>query len=329
MGSNRVAGLGDVDCELRYAGADEFPAIAELDGASFGFHYSADALDDARLDIDPARVLVAVVGEQIVGISAERPFSMTMPGGAEVATTGLTWVSVEVTARRRGILRSMVERQVRAAAVAGDAAVILTASEGGIYGRYGFGIATRARRSVVTRRRARLATAVDASSDYVPVTPQAHAALWQTLLAMDLVGSIDSYRVPLDDPLPLLLEDPRGVDTRHLGDSLWVRAADVERLLGTRTYAVDIDCVIEVRDGLLGDGRFVLCGGPEGATCTRTDRAPDLSLPVADLGAVALGGVRLAQVQRAGRVATDDPGRLRRLDRALLADREPAAGTTF
>jgi predicted acetyltransferase len=55
--------------------------------------------------------------------------------------------------------------------------------------------------------------------------------------ALDGSGrSIESYRIPLDDPLPLLLADPRGVETTHLGDSLWLRPVDVERLLGGRAY---------------------------------------------------------------------------------------------
>jgi predicted acetyltransferase len=336
---------------------------------------------------------------------------MTLPGGADIPTTGLSWVSVEVTHRRRGITRAMIERQLRSAAEGGDAAVILSASEGGIYSRYGFGVATQVRNSRVQRRRARLAAPVDTSAvrrlsteqardvlpalyerwrrvtpggvtrderrwqlllldrewqrdgrsglfhlvhpdgylsyrvrhiwnngdpqhecfivDYAPVTCAAHAALWQTLLSMDLIGTIESYRVPLDDPLPLLLRDPRGMDTRHLGDNLWLRPTDVTALLGRRVLGVDVECVLEVRDPLLGDGRYLLVGGPGGSTCHRTARSPDVVLAVADLGAVCLGGLRLARLARAGRTTWQDDALLRRLDLALLADREPVAGTSF
>ncbi len=381
----RPADSPSMSYEIRYARADEFAAVAELDGASFGFHYAADELADAALDIDPARVVVALDGGRIVALSAEVPFAMTVPGGADVGTTGLTWVSVEITHRRRGILRALVEHQVRAAAAAGVAAVILSASQGGIYGRYGFGVATQVRRSVVQRRRAEIAAPVGSAAvrrltteqarsvlpsiherwrrqtpgglhrsddrwtfllldreyqrdgrsglfhlvhpdgylsyrikadwgtgdpqheclivDYAPVTAEAHAALWQTLLAMDLVGSFVSFRVPLDDPLPLLLADPRGVDTTHLGDSLWLRPVDVEQLLGRRTYAVDVDVVIDVRDPLLGDGRYRLRGGPDGASCERTEARADATMSVADLGSLCLGGMRLERLVRAGRVA--------------------------
>jgi hypothetical protein len=56
---------------------------------------------------------------------------------------------------------------------------------------------------------------------------------------------------------------------------------------------------------------------------------PHLELAVADVGAVSLGGVRLGRLAQAGRIDIDDPELLRRLDRALLADREPAIGTPF
>ena len=55
------------------------------------------------------------------------------------------------------------------------------------------------------------------------------------LLGMDLVGTIESYRVPLDDPLELLLDRPRGTGTTHLGDDLWVRPLDPAALLAART----------------------------------------------------------------------------------------------
>ena len=45
--------------EIRRGTAADFPAIAELDGASFGFHYTEQGLADARLDMDPEHTVVA------------------------------------------------------------------------------------------------------------------------------------------------------------------------------------------------------------------------------------------------------------------------------
>ena len=84
-----------------------------------------------------------------------------------------------------------------------------------------------------------------------------------------------------------------------------------------------------MRDDLFGDGGYLLSGGPDGATSERTERAPDISLGVAALGSVYLGGVRLETLGRAGTAVADDADALTRLDRALLADRAPVHGTGF
>lgn len=165
--------------------------------------------------------------------------------------------------------------------------------------------------------------------DYAPATDEAHAALWQALLTLDLVGEITSDRVPLDDPLPLLLRNPRAVGTAHLGDGMWLRPVDVPQLLGQRSHGIDIEVVLEVRDDLLGTGRYLLRGGADGAECTHTDRPAEVTLDVADLGAVSLGGTRVCRLARTGRVATDDFALVRRLDRAFVADRDPIAGSHF
>jgi Sterol carrier protein domain len=66
-----------------------------------------------------------------------------------------------------------------------------------------------------------------------------------------------------------------------------------------------------------------------GRRAPATNQSPDFSLGVADLGAISLGGVRLLRIARAGRVCGDDLALLRRLDHALIADREHAHGTAF
>lgn len=78
---------------------------------------------------------------------------MSTPGG-RVPMWAISAVTVAPTHRRRGIARSMLERELRDAADAGVAVAGLTASEATIYGRYGFGIATTAVRFTVDTRRA-------------------------------------------------------------------------------------------------------------------------------------------------------------------------------
>ncbi|MGP3978439.1 GNAT family N-acetyltransferase [Streptomyces sp. 8N114] len=71
-------------------------------------------------------------------------FRMTVPGGAVVPTAGVTMVSVAPTHRRRGLLRSMMRRQLDDVRAAGtEPLAVLTASEPVIYGRFGYGLASR------------------------------------------------------------------------------------------------------------------------------------------------------------------------------------------
>jgi predicted acetyltransferase len=54
----------------------------------------------------------------------------------------VSWIAVLPSHRRRGVLRGMMAALDDEAAAHGEAVSILTASEGGIYGRFGYGVAT-------------------------------------------------------------------------------------------------------------------------------------------------------------------------------------------
>ena len=139
---------------LRQATAADLPAIAVVDGRSFGEHYSDAQLEDIGVLFDPDRFLLAEDRGEIVGVTGSFPFDVTLPGGAPLPAEGVTWVSVAVTHRRRGILRALLDAQHRGFAADGVAVSLLTASEGAIYGRFGYGIATEHREVEITRRRA-------------------------------------------------------------------------------------------------------------------------------------------------------------------------------
>jgi predicted acetyltransferase len=141
------------------------------------------------------------------------------------------------------------------------------------------------------------------------LTPAAHAALWQFVLSVDLVRTVQAPMASTDDPLRHLLSDGRALHSNPV-DALWVRLVDVDRALAARRYPAPIDLVLEVRDDFCpwNTGRWRLTGHPAGGHCARTDRDPDLVLGIEELGAAYLGGVSLAALQSAGRVAEVSPG---------------------
>jgi predicted acetyltransferase len=85
------------------------------------------------------RLTAATDGDGVVGTFRSWDLDLTVPGGGSVRADAVSSVSVQPTHRRRGILTSMMTADLGAAAERGVPVAVLIASEGGIYGRYGFG----------------------------------------------------------------------------------------------------------------------------------------------------------------------------------------------
>jgi len=162
--------------------------------------------------------------------------------------------------------------------------------------------------------------------ELVAASPAVRAALWRFLLDVDLVGTVRSVNLPVDDALRWLLADPRALRTKAVRDMLWVRLVDVPAALKYRRYAVAARVVLDIE----GAGRYLLDGSPHGAECRPcADQGPDLSLNLADLSAVYLGGVRLSTLARAGRVVEHTRGTLARANTMFGADPPPHCLTDF
>ncbi len=122
-------------------------------------------------------------------------------------------------------------------------------------------------------------------SELASITPEAHAALWQTLLTVDLVGEIRSSSIALDDPLPFLLDNQRALRTIELNDGIWANVRDPAICFGTRSYRCSDRLVIE------SDGkRWAIEGGPDGASCRVVRTRPDLVTTHAWFSALLYGG---------------------------------------
>lgn len=139
---------------LSRATAGDVPAMVLADGRAFGFHFEEQDVEDLRPVLDPDRFVLARSGGDLVGVAGSYPLHVTPPGGHPIPAEGVTWVSVAVTHRRRGILRAMLDELHRGYAAAGTPVALLNASEGGIYGRFGYGVASTDRQVEIDRRRA-------------------------------------------------------------------------------------------------------------------------------------------------------------------------------
>jgi len=143
--------MGQID--IRVPTDDDFPTLLRLDGIAFGDPWPDDFTEAARATLDLERFRIACDGDDIVGIAGSYGMELTVPGGAQVPAGGVTWVSVLPTHRRRGILTRLMAELHDDIDARAEPLAILTASEGGIYERFGYGIASYLRVTEIDRRR--------------------------------------------------------------------------------------------------------------------------------------------------------------------------------
>jgi predicted acetyltransferase len=125
-------------------------APGEVGGALNGiWHYFGGRASEEDVKrfatlLPPERVHAAFDDGKIVGGAGAYLFETTVPGGAQVPTAGVMAVGVLPTHRRRGALTKLMQRQLADAHERGEPLATLYASEGGIYGRFGYGLASLA-----------------------------------------------------------------------------------------------------------------------------------------------------------------------------------------
>jgi predicted acetyltransferase len=158
----------------------------------------------------------------------------------------------------------------------------------------------------------------------IAATDAAHAALWRFLFSLDLVGTIEAHNRPLDDPVTLMLADPRRLSRRRF-DAIWLRFVDLERALEARRYGSPGRVVLDVRDEFCpwNPRRVALEAGEGGASARETAEAPELALETSALAMTYFGANRFAALARAGRVEERRPGALARADAMFAAERAP------
>ena len=160
--------------------------------------------------------------------------------------------------------------------------------------------------------------------DFAAITVEAHVALWNMLLSIDLIGTITSSILPIDDPLRYMLTNARALRTTDLSDGMWALPFDVRTCFGARTYGTSDRLVVEV-DGK----RWAIDGSPDGGDVTPVRSKPDLVTRTSALGPLLFGGVRAAQLAAGGQLQARSDEALRRADRFFLGDRLSASSTFF
>ncbi|GAA5117698.1 GNAT family N-acetyltransferase [Alloalcanivorax gelatiniphagus] len=139
--AGRLAGRVSIDVRpsqdaAKYLATDQLVWFAEVSDAD-AEHLRLGIPEDQRFVVDLPDGPDGVHS----GIYGVRPMEMSLPGGTVVPIAGLTWVGVHPDCRRRGVLSAMMTDHLARTRDAGTAVSALHASEAGIYGRFGYGMA--------------------------------------------------------------------------------------------------------------------------------------------------------------------------------------------
>jgi predicted acetyltransferase len=130
--------------EVRAIRADELPAYVETFTSAF-----LERPDTVKVaaEIEPiwdlSRAWAAFDGPRLCGTFRSWATELTVPGGARLPAAAVSAVTVLPTHRRRGILRAMTAAEHAAQRERGEVFGLLHAAEYPIYGRFGYGPATR------------------------------------------------------------------------------------------------------------------------------------------------------------------------------------------
>jgi predicted acetyltransferase len=162
------------DFEIRPIELTEVPAFLRTVDAAFGHHTADEDLAAQQALFEPNRSLAAFDASSIVGTAKAISFQLTLPGNTIVPAAGISQVGVSSTHRRRGIMRSLMHRQLWDIRDNGEALAILIASESVIYGRYGYGLSNQDMTWECSCKRTRF-TSPDSSQGRITMIDKARA----------------------------------------------------------------------------------------------------------------------------------------------------------
>ncbi|MBW3613111.1 MAG: GNAT family N-acetyltransferase [Chloroflexi bacterium] len=167
-------------------------------------------------------------------------------------------------------------------------------------------------------------------TEKLATNPIADLELWQFLVGIDLVSSIDAWNVAPDDPILLNALEPRRLGM-GLADAVWLRVVDVAAALTQRRYAADGRLVLDVTDEFCpwNAGRWALAVEGGMPIVEQATDAPDLACDITDIGAAYLGGIGFTALADAARVRELQPGAALRADVLFRTPRPPWCPKVF
>lgn len=121
----------------------DLPAFSEVLASAFLTDHSEDFLAEERFVFEPSRSHAVFDGETMIGTGELLSRRIVLPGADPVPVGAVTSIGVAPGHRRRGVLSMIMRGQLELLHEIGEPLAVLWASEGGIYGRFGYGLGTQ------------------------------------------------------------------------------------------------------------------------------------------------------------------------------------------
>jgi predicted acetyltransferase len=168
-----------VSIEYRPVTLEEFAEFQRANSRAFGYHPTPieEGAEPSYLKLfEFDRSIAGIDNGNIVATSGIYSFEMTVPGGM-LPTAGVTWVGVQASHRRRGILTGMMRGELDDIRQRREPLAALWASESIIYGRFGYGLAILQEEWSIEREHTRFAQPLEPRGQVRFVTKEEGAEL--------------------------------------------------------------------------------------------------------------------------------------------------------
>jgi predicted acetyltransferase len=163
--------------------------------------------------------------------------------------------------------------------------------------------------------------------DLIAHDGEAWRALIGHVFSQDILHKVVFPSRPVDDPLPLLLSNPRALEISGQRDESWIRPLDLQALLAARSYGGNRDVSIAVEDTVFSDNAGVWSLGPSGAT--RSSEKPEASITISDLATLIFGAHSASNLVASGRITTASLEIAQELDKVFATVSRPHSGISF
>lgn len=169
-------------------------------------------------------------------------------------------------------------------------------------------------------------------TDLVALDMDAYRGLWEYIRRHDLVGKVSMRNIiGEEDPAPHLLSEPRMLD-RRTSDAIWGRVVDLEMAIPQRPYGDRGELAFSIPEDRMcpwNEGNWLLETDSKTTSVRKTDRTPDLVMPVNTLAGLLAGHRTATNYQRVGKLDSTSDAALKTANRIFATEYAPHCSNHF